>query len=115
MHIVFLTQPDGDTIAREDILGTLGGRFALQPDGRVLYLHPSDLKQWHVGANEAQFRAAAQAWNTCRQEIAEAQTQNASDKLVELLESNLEQLGVLSGAEDSLWDILLEQTRDELL
>ena len=115
MLVVFLPEPDGDTIAQDDILGTREGRFVVRQDGRVLYLHPSDPKEWLAGETVDHFKAAAQAWNTYMHEVAMAPTRESSDNLVEGLRSDLERVGVLSGAEDSLWNVLFEQTKDELL
>lgn len=115
MRVVLLPQPEGDTIAWEEILGTREGRFVVGQHGQVLYLHPSNPKQWRAGQTEAQFKVAAHAWNARMQEGASAPSPEAGDDVLKRLQQDLERAGVLTGEEDSLWDVLFEQVKDELM
>jgi hypothetical protein len=114
VRIFLLPQPIGDTIAEQDSLGLREGQFSVAPQGAVVYTHPSDSRQWTAGEDEDQFRAAAEAWNTKMDELSASDTAQG-DRIIEQLRSSLSEIGVLSGAEDSLWDVLLEQTQDGLL
>ena len=115
MRIDVLEVPLANIIAREIQVQGSGGNFHLRLSGHVAYRSPEDGKEWPAGQSIESFVAAAEAWNSCNDDVLNAVTDQEERAVVDRLRKRLNDLDVLLETEDGFWDLALIQAQDGLL